>query len=170
MADQVAHVSGLQPSGRMAGILTSIGRIAARTPNVQYNDRLMNSCRRSRRWHPPGDVERWRWGRVESVRWQVGNKGTVGDRRGHDKYLAPVFTLQFARFVSWDSIGFSARVGRRQHESSNPADHTGPPEQVGGTDDGEVRSVLHKGERLCRRTVYRRSRLSFLPFRKPLRL
>ncbi len=27
--------------------------------------------------HPPDDVERRRWGRLESGRWQVGNKGTI---------------------------------------------------------------------------------------------
>jgi hypothetical protein len=40
-----------------------------------FNDRLMNSCRRSRRWHPPGDVERQLWMWLESGRWQVANKG-----------------------------------------------------------------------------------------------
>ena len=42
MADLVARVSGLYRSGNIAGIQTSLRRIAAPTPNAQSNDRMTN--------------------------------------------------------------------------------------------------------------------------------
>ena len=85
MADLVARVSGLYRSGNIAGIQTSLRRIAAPTPNVQSNDRFLRGAHPPLQRHPPDDVERRLWGRLESGRWSVANKRTMAVGRCGEK-------------------------------------------------------------------------------------